>query len=52
MRIIEIENDSNVKILFTLYLSEIMPPKKLKNIIGMAVAAATIPRLSADPVRR
>ena len=52
MRIIEIENDRKVKILLTLYLSEIIPPKKLKNIIGIAVAAATIPRLSADPVRR
>ena len=47
---INIDKDNKVKILLTLYLSEITPPKKLKNIIGIAVAAATIPKLKADPV--
>ena len=48
----ERKKDNKNNMILTLYLSAIEPPIKLKNIIGIADAAATIPKLIAEPVRR
>ena len=48
----ERKKDNKNNMILTLYLSAIVPPIKLKNIIGIADAAATIPKLIAEPVRR
>ncbi len=46
----KIKNERKNKILLILYLSEIIPPIKLNNIIGIALDAATMPKLIAESV--